>query len=96
MSTANEALSVEPASVIVAAAVAAAHFWKCRDKKKRGGKRGATRKRVRREVQAVYKCLGPNYFKRAYQMSYASFWRLYNMLAPGIEAAREAYYGYEK
>jgi hypothetical protein len=29
-------------------------------------------------------------------MSYASFWRLYNMLAPGMESAREAYYGYEK
>jgi hypothetical protein len=29
-------------------------------------------------------------------MTYASFWLLFNMLAPGIEAAREAYYGYEK
>ncbi len=28
-------------------------------------------------------------------MSYASFWWLHSMLAPGIEAAREAYYGYE-
>jgi hypothetical protein len=29
-------------------------------------------------------------------MSYASFWLLYSMLASKIEAAREAYYGYEK
>ncbi len=96
MSTADKALSVEPASVVVAAAVAAAHFWKCRDKKKKGEKKGATQNCVRREVKAIYKCPGPYYFKRAYQMSYASFWWLYSMLAPGIEAAREASYGYEK
>jgi hypothetical protein len=29
-------------------------------------------------------------------MAYASFWQLYSRLAPGIEAARVAYYGYEK
>jgi hypothetical protein len=29
-------------------------------------------------------------------VAYVSFWQLYIMLAPGFEAAREAYYGYEK
>jgi hypothetical protein len=28
-------------------------------------------------------------------MAYVSFWQLYSMLTPGIEATREAYYGYE-
>jgi hypothetical protein len=47
-------------------------------------------------VKAINKCLGPYYFKHVYRMSYASFWQLYSMLAPKIEATREAYYGYEK
>jgi hypothetical protein len=33
--SADKALSVEPASAVVAAMVAAAHFWKCQDEKKR-------------------------------------------------------------
>jgi hypothetical protein len=96
MSTANAAFSVEPASVVVTAVVATAHFLKCQDKKKKGGKRGATQKCVQCDVPAIYTCLGPSYFWRAYQMTHASFWRLYSRLAPRIEAAREAYYGYEK
>jgi hypothetical protein len=70
MSTANAAISVEPASFVMAAAVAAGHFWKRRDKKKKGGKRGATRKHVQSDVPAFYACLGPSYFWHAYGMTY--------------------------
>jgi hypothetical protein len=38
MSTADAGISIDPASVVVAAAVAAACFLKCRDKKKRAKK----------------------------------------------------------
>ncbi len=96
MSTADAGISIDPVSFVVAAAAAAAPFLKCRDKKKRGGKKGVARKRIRHEVTQIYELRGPCYFRRAYRMTYASFWRLYNMLNPGIKAAREVYYGYKK
>ena len=90
-------IPIDPTSVVVAAVASAVRYmdWQHR-KKKKGGKRGATRIRIRREVLQIYDCLGPVYFRRAYRMTYQSFWRLYHKLAPGIEAAREAYYEYEK
>jgi hypothetical protein len=51
---------------------------------------------VWREVPAIHTCLGPFYVQCAYPMTNASFWRLYKRITPGIEAAREACYGYEK
>ena len=46
--------------------------------------------RVWRSVHEVYCCLGPLYFRRAYRMSYESFWNLYTKLATRINRARLA------
>ena len=40
------------------------------------------RKRQRRSVQDIYEILGPNYFKRAYRMSYTSFNKLAHNIQP--------------
>lgn len=45
------------------------------------------RYRHRRSVEQIYACLGDVYFRRAYRMSYASFWVLHGKLHDGIVAA---------
>jgi hypothetical protein len=84
------------AYIIQAAALASAeHFYS-----QNGGKRAATRrgksarKRVRRSVEEIYHCLGPIYFRRAYRMSYDSFWRLHDLLEVKIEEAAAIVRGY--
>lgn len=53
-----------------------------------GSRRGKkTRPRERRTVNQIYKALGPIYFKRAYRMSYASFWKLHDSLLPYLVKA---------
>jgi hypothetical protein len=48
-----------------------------------GSRKGCqTRKRERRSVEQIYNALGPQYFRRAYRMSYQSFWKLYNEILP--------------
>ena len=49
-----------------------------------GKGRPLARKRKRRTVEEVYECLGQNYFRRAYRMSYDAFRKLHNKLRPGI------------
>ena len=36
--------------------------------------------RIRRSVEDIYQCLGSTYFRRAYRMTYASFWHLHDLL----------------
>ena len=36
------------------------------------------RKRQRRSIKEIYDCLGPHYFRRAYRMTYDSFWILHS------------------
>ena len=70
------------AYIIQAAALAsAAHFYS-RDRRKRvATRRGkSARRRIRRSVEEIFDCLGPIYFRRAYRMSYESFWRLHSLL----------------
>lgn len=63
----------------------------------RSGRYGrVARRRERRSVSAIYIGLGPDYFRRAYRMSYSSFWKLHDMLEEGIEQARLEHRGYEK
>ena len=38
------------------------------------------RKRKRRSVQEIFDCLGPAYFRRAYRMTYDSFWVLHGKI----------------
>jgi hypothetical protein len=54
--------------------------------KRREGKRIA-RPRTRRSVVDIYRCLGPGYFRRAYRMSYETFWKLHAILEPQILAS---------
>ena len=49
------------------------------------------RPRIRRSVSDVFNCLGPHYFRRAYRMSYESFWKLHEELKEGIEKAHKAH-----
>jgi hypothetical protein len=57
-------------------------------KSQRGG-RPPAQKRHRRSVQEVYHCLGDNYFRKAYRMSYDSFWVLHSKLENEIKNAVE-------
>ena len=45
------------------------------------------RRRTRSTVADVYNCLGPQYFRRAYRMSYESFLKLNEELREGIQKA---------
>jgi len=52
--------------------------------------------RQRRSVSEIYNCLGPVYFRRAYRMSFESFWRLHLLLLPHIETCLRQSSNYEK
>jgi hypothetical protein len=52
--------------------------------------------RQRRSVSEIYNCLGPVYFRRAYRMSFESFWRLHLLLLPHIETCLRQFSNYEK
>ena len=43
--------------------------------------------RYRRTVFDMHRCAGPDGFRRAYRMSYESFWILYDKLEDGINVA---------
>ena len=45
------------------------------------------RRQIRRSVSDVFNCLGPQYFRRAYRMSFESFWILHEALKNGIQVA---------
>jgi hypothetical protein len=49
------------------------------------GKRARTR--IRRSIREIYEPLGPQYFRRAYRMTYESFWKLHDLLSDGIATA---------
>jgi hypothetical protein len=51
----------------------------------RKGKRARTR--IRRSIPEIYESLGPQYFCRAYQMTYESFCKLHDLLSDGIATA---------
>ena len=55
-------------------------------KKKKIGSRKvkSAQARTRRLVEEIYLCLGPTYFFRSYQMSYATFLVLHDMVKDGI------------
>lgn len=83
------------AYIIQAAAVAAAVCFESQGRKKAATRRGkSARKRVRNSVANIHSCLGPIYFRRAYRMSYASFWRLHDQLETLIEDVAAKVRGY--
>jgi hypothetical protein len=57
--------------------------------KTQGSRRNTTTvKRQRRPVRDIYKELGKTYFRRAYRMNYATFCKLYRLLAPRFKILR--------
>jgi hypothetical protein len=42
---------------------------------------------IRRSIPEIYESLGPQYFRRAYRMTYESFWKLHDLLSEGITTA---------
>jgi hypothetical protein len=65
----------------------AATYWSLRKEEQRrqiGGRPPAII-RQRRSVSDVYQCLGDNYFRRAYRMSYDSFWVLHSKIENEIK-----------
>jgi hypothetical protein len=64
--------------LLVLAGVAAVLFILDEEEKNKRGGRPASRKRQRRTVKEVYECLGSIYFRRAYGMSYQTFWVLHS------------------
>ena len=77
------------ASVVANAAIAIIfHYYVERTRKTRRI-RSVHHPRVRVTVQEVYAQLGPINFRRAFRMTYDSFWRLYFILSPYIDAATE-------
>ncbi len=51
--------------------------------------RGSTRNRVRRSVEDMYKILGPEVWRKAYQMSFESFLNLYDKIWPYLHGVCE-------
>ena len=77
------------ASVVANAAIAIIfHYYVERTRKTRRI-RSVHHPRVRVTVQEVYAQLGPINFRRAFRMTYDSFWHLYFILSPYIDAATE-------
>jgi hypothetical protein len=70
--------------IVVAAATYAAKYFS--GKHRKGSRLGKqTKQRERRTVEQIYQCLGDIYFRRAYRMSWRSFWTLHDKLCGPIE-----------
>ena len=75
--------------VVQAAACAASYLLQQSGKPQKKSRAGRVAiRRVRRSVREIYSVLGADYFRRAYRMSYESFWQLHSKLATRINAAR--------
>jgi hypothetical protein len=57
-------------------------------RQRRGVRKGKrARMGICRLIPEIYKSLGPQYFRRAYRMTYESFWKLHDLLSDGIATA---------
>jgi hypothetical protein len=76
------------ARVVVNHVIRSAKKKRKKGSSRKGSRKGkAARERVRRTVEQIYRGLGPIYFRRAYRMTYASFWVLHGKLHDGILSA---------
>ena len=64
--------------IVKAAALAACRRYRQLRQRRLGR---SPRKRIRRTIKEIYKCLGPVYFRTAYWMSYESFLKLHDKVA---------------
>ena len=82
-----ERLSGASAMIPQAVLAAVTHY---RNKKARSRKQRVPRiaiPRQRGSVVDVFQCLGPSIFRRAFRMTFDSFWRLYSILSPHISSS---------
>jgi hypothetical protein len=79
----NQRHHIESLIIVTVAAYAAKHFSGKHSKGSRHGKR--TKQRERPTIEQIYHCLGDIYFRRAYRMSWLSFWKLNDKLCHSIE-----------
>jgi len=75
--------------IVKAAALAACRRYRQLRQRRLGTR--SPRKRIRRTVEEIYECLGPVYFRRAYRMSYESFLKLHDKVAPEIISTFQKY-----
>jgi hypothetical protein len=74
---------------LVFAGVAAAFYLLEEERGREKSGRPSARRRNMRIIEEVYGCLGSSYFRRAYRMSYQSFWTLHSKLEREIQNATE-------
>ena len=90
----KDTLSSHAFIVQAASLAASAHLSRRRNRRIATRIGRSARFRVRRTVEEIYHCLGRIYFRRAYRLSYASFWRLHELLAPVIDGIASKIRGY--
>jgi DDE superfamily endonuclease len=74
-------------SLLAAEAASLAAIVYATENDKKSKRTRFVRRRCRRSVQEIYQCLGPQYFRRAYRMTYKSFWLLHSKLEDKIMLA---------
>eukprot|EP00970_Alexandrium_tamarense_P018495 scaffold13344_cov215-Alexandrium_tamarense.AAC.1 len=79
----NQRHHIECLIIVAVAAYADKHFSRKHSKGSRRGKR--TKQRERSTVEQIHQCLGDIYYRRAYRMSWLSFWTLHDKLCGPIK-----------
>ena len=94
----SDKLTSQAYIIQAAVAASAAHFHLQEEGYRRVPTRTGkcARRRTRQSVAEIYNCLGPIYFRRAYRMTYASFWRLHDLLEEKINTVAAQVRGYNK
>jgi hypothetical protein len=83
--------------IVKAAAVIAAYLCRHRAMARRHNRLGKSPCHcIRHTFEEIYNCLGPIYFRRAYRISYESFWHLHDKVAPKIDEYIPKYYKYTR
>ena len=97
-SDALDQLFFEASSIVVEPAVLAAAHRYLRRKKEKESLRGIRLRpqRQRASVLEVFNCMGPRIFRRAFRMTFDSFWRLHTILLPFIRTATDKKINYER
>ena len=75
----------------------AAHFHLQQGGKWRAKHRGSiAQKHIHRSIAEIYNSLGPIYFRRAYRMTYESFWCCHDLLEQEIDNVAAMVRGYDR
>ncbi|KAL3775866.1 hypothetical protein ACHAW5_010160 [Stephanodiscus triporus] len=83
------------APVIQAAEIAAALYYRMRERSRVSGRTAQPRQRAF-QVTEVLDVMGPQIFRRAFRMSWDGFWHLHSILFPHISSAIDESSGYKR